>query len=230
MDTDQLPGPFSGLPPRLTRRRLLQLGVALPLPLVLAACEAGGRGGEGASGTTAAPAGSGAAPATTAVRALPPTPACDDGDDPTSAQTEGPYFTPNSPERGSLLEAGMAGDRLTVAGSVLATDCRPVRRALLDFWQADAAGHYDNQGSRLRGHQFTDADGRFRLETIVPGLYPGRTRHIHVKVQAPDRPVLTTQLYFPGEPANASDGIFREELLLDRRGDRQASFTFVLEV
>jgi hypothetical protein len=65
---------------------------------------------------------------------------------------------------------------------------------------------------------------------IVPGLYPGRTRHIHVKVQAPDRPVLTTQLYFPGEPANASDGIFREELLLDMCGDRQGSFTFVLEV
>jgi protocatechuate 3,4-dioxygenase beta subunit len=124
----------------------------------------------------------------------------------------------------------MAGDRLTVAGTVLATDCRPLRRALLDFWQADAAGHYDNQGYRLRGHQFTDADGRFRLETVVPGLYPGRTRHIHVKVQAPDRPVLTTQLYFPGEPANASDGIFREELLLDMRGDRRASFTFVLEV
>jgi protocatechuate 3,4-dioxygenase beta subunit len=51
-----------------------------------------------------------------------------------------------------------------------------------------------------------------------------------VKVQAPDRPVLTTQLYFPGEPANAADGIFREELLLDMRGDRQGSFTFVLEI
>ena len=47
-------------------------------------------------------------------------------------------------------------------------------------------------------------------------------------MQAPDRPVLTTQLYFPGEPANASDGIFREELLLDRQGAR-ASFTFVLD-
>jgi protocatechuate 3,4-dioxygenase beta subunit len=212
---------------RLTRRRLLQLGVALPLPAVLAACDGatGGdrTGGGSASATTAAP-------ATTATpRTLQPTPACDDGDDPTPAQTEGPYFTPNSPERASLLEAGLPGDRLTVAGTVLATDCRPLRRALLDFWQADAAGQYDNQGYRLRGHQFTDADGRFRLETVVPGLYPGRTRHIHVKVQAPGGPVLTTQLYFPGEAANAGDGIFREELLLAMDGDRQASFTFVLE-
>jgi protocatechuate 3,4-dioxygenase beta subunit len=213
---------------RLTRRRLLQLGVALPLPMVLAACDGATGGGTG-SGTTPGPATT-AGSATTAPQALPPTPACDDGDDPTPAQTEGPYFTPNSPERASLLEAGVDGDRLTVAGTVLATDCRPLRRALLDFWQADDAGQYDNQGYRLRGHQFTDADGRFRLETVVPGLYPGRTRHIHVKVQAPNRPVLTTQLYFPGEPGNASDGIFREELLLDTGGDRQASFTFVLEV
>jgi protocatechuate 3,4-dioxygenase beta subunit len=213
---------------RLTRRRLLQLGVALPLPVVLAACDGATGGGTGSATTTgpAATAGS----ATTAPQALPPTPACDDGDDPTPAQTEGPYFSPDSPQRASLLEAGVDGDRLTVAGTVLATDCRPLRRALLDFWQADAAGQYDNQGYRLRGHQFTDADGRFRLETVVPGLYPGRTRHIHVKVQAPNRPVLTTQLYFPGEPGNGSDGIFREELLLDMGGDRQASFTFVLEV
>ena len=66
----------------------------------------------------------------------------------------------------------------------------------------------------------------------MPGLYTGRTRHIHVKVQAPDGPVLTTQLYFPGEPANDRDGIFSPELLLgDVRvvgGARQGSFTFVL--
>ena len=67
----------------------------------------------------------------------------------------------------------------------------------------------------------------------VPGIYTGRTRHIHVKVQAPDGPVLTTQLYFPGEPDNDRDGIFQPELVLsdvrDRGDTRQGSFTFVLE-
>jgi protocatechuate 3,4-dioxygenase beta subunit len=214
--------------PRLTRRRLLQLGLALPLPVVLAACD--DPAPEGGAGPTTA-----ASPATTAGAAagtLAPTPACDDGDDPTPAQTEGPYFTPDSPRRASLLEPGMAGQRLVVAGTVLTTDCRPVKAALLDFWQADDAGEYDNQGYRLRGHQFSDADGTWRLETVVPGLYTGRTRHIHVKVQAPDGPVLTTQLYFPGEPANERDGIFSPELLLgdvhDRGDRRAASFTFVL--
>jgi protocatechuate 3,4-dioxygenase beta subunit len=222
------PDPGPGL--RLSRRRLLQLGLALPLPLALAACDEGPPGSPAGPTTAAGPATTTAAGA---AGTLAPTPACDDGDDPTLAQTEGPYFTPNSPERASLLEAGLGGRRLVVAGTVLTTDCRPVRRALLDFWQADDAGQYDNQGYRLRGHQFSDAEGGWRLETVVPGLYTGRTRHIHVKVQAPDGPVLTTQLYFPGEPANDRDGIFRPELLLadvrDRGDTRQASFTFVLE-
>jgi hypothetical protein len=224
------PAPHSG-PRRLTRRRLLQLGLALPLPMVLAACDEGAPPGPApAAPTTAAP------PGTTSAGAagtLAPTPACDDGDDPTPAQTEGPYFTPDSPRRASLLEAGMGGQRLVVTGAVVTTGCRPVQRALLDFWQADDAGQYDNQGYRLRGHQFSDADGAWRLETVVPGLYTGRTRHLHVKVQAPDGPVLTTQLYFPDEPANDNDGIFHPELVLgdvhDRGDTRQGSFTFVLE-
>ena len=217
----------------LTRRRLLQLGLALPLPMVLAACDDGGadRSGQAAPDTTAPPASPSTEGATGGT--LAPTPACDDGDDPTPSQTEGPYFTPNSPRRASLLEAGVGGQRLVVAGAVLTTDCRPVRRALLDFWQADDAGEYDNQGYRLRGHQFSDDGGGWRLATVVPGLYTGRTRHIHVKVQAPDGPVLTTQLYFPGEPENDRDGIFSPELLLgdvrDTGGARQGSFTFVLE-
>jgi protocatechuate 3,4-dioxygenase beta subunit len=52
------------------------------------------------------------------------------------------------------------------------------------------------------------------LRSVVPGLYPGRTRHIHVKVQPRDGRVLTTQLYFPGEAKNRSDGLFRKELLV----------------
>jgi protocatechuate 3,4-dioxygenase beta subunit len=176
------------------------------------------------------------ATATAAAQAvvLTPTPECgDDDDDPTPAQTEGPYYTPNTPERASLLEAGMAGTKLILTGSVLTTGCAPVARALIDFWQADNAGVYDNSGFRLRGHQFTDVQGRYRLETVVPGLYPGRTRHIHVKVQAPNRPVLTTQLYFPGEARNASDGIYREELLVAMRdvaAGKEAAFDFVLNI
>ena len=125
----------------------------------------------------------------------------------------------------------MAGTRLVITGQVLSTTCQPVGQALLDFWQADNAGAYDNAGFRLRGHQFTDANGRFTLETIVPGLYPGRTRHIHVKVQPPGRSILTTQLYFPGEARNASDGIFSPALLMavsTPPTGKEARFDFVV--
>ena len=108
----------------------------------------------------------------------------------------------------------MAGTRLVVSGSVLTADCKPVARAKVDVWQADAAGAYDNTGYRLRGYVLTDAEGRYRFETIVPSDYPGRTPHIHVKVSAPNGPVLTSQLYVPGAAANQRDNIFDAALLL----------------
>lgn len=145
---------------------------------------------------------------------LAPTPACDDGDEPTPEQTAGPFYLPSSPSRSVLRESGMIGKPIILAGYVLTGSCQPVPNALVDLWHADDAGRYDVEGYRLRGHQFTDARGRYLFETILPGLYPGRTRHFHVRYQAPNRPVLTTQLYFPGEPQNSHDRLFRPDLLV----------------
>jgi protocatechuate 3,4-dioxygenase beta subunit len=164
---------------------------------------------------------------------LPPTPACNDGDPPTVRQTEGPFFKPSSPQRSDLREPGMRGQPVELAGAVLTRSCRPVAGALLDLWQADHEGEYDNSGFRLRGHQYADAEGRYRFSTIVPGLYPGRTRHFHIKVQPPGGRVLTTQLYFPGEPQNRADGLFRRDLLLrvaKAEGSLAARFDFVLDM
>jgi protocatechuate 3,4-dioxygenase beta subunit len=150
----------------------------------------------------------------------------------TREQTEGPFFLPSSPQRASLLEPGIRGARIVLTGRVLSAQCTRVANALLDFWQADDGGAYDVAGFRLRD-QFTDGDGRYRLETIVPALYPGRTRHFHVKVQALHGQILTTQLYFPGEPRNARDFLFDRRLLMaiDDRGDRKtARFDFVVKL
>jgi protocatechuate 3,4-dioxygenase beta subunit len=177
-----------------------------------------------ASTTTVAPA---VSPTT-----LAPTPACDDGDDPTPSQTEGPYFTPGSPLEANLAAGVGRGTPLHLTGTVVRTDCTPVAGALVDVWHCDDAGEYDNTGYTLRGHQFTNAAATFAFDTIVPGAYPGRTRHIHVKVQAPGGEVLTTQLYFPGEPANARDSIYRPEcelaLTSAAGGGQVGTFTFVL--
>jgi len=148
---------------------------------------------------------------------------------PTEAQTAGPFFKTNTPLRASLVEPGSKAPRLVVAGQVLSARCTPVANALLDFWHADEDGEYDNSGFRYRGHQFTDAQGRYRLATIVPAEYPGRTRHIHVKVQAPGKRVLTTQLYFPGDPGNAKDGLYERALEMRLAKAAEGTFDFVVE-
>ncbi|MFE6870546.1 carbohydrate-binding protein [Kitasatospora sp. NPDC057692] len=161
------------------------------------------------------------------------TPECHDGDAPTIEQTEGPYFKPNSPLRTSLITDSTPGTRLTVSGYVFGRACLPLNNVLMDFWQADVNGNYDNAGYTFRGHQFTNAQGAFSLTTIVPGLYPGRTRHIHVKLQAPNRPVITTQLYFPNEPRNSTDTIYDARLLMNVRqvgSAKEGTYDFVLNV
>ncbi len=158
-------------------------------------------------------------------------PACTAPAKPTDPLTEGPYFKAGSPERASLLDAGTKGTKLVLSGTVFTIGCSPAAHALLDFWQADSNGHYDNTGYTLRGHQYTDTNGHYQLTTIVPGLYPGRTEHIHVKVQAAGGPVLTTQLFFPNVPQNESDGIFDASLVLNTQpaaDGLQATFNFIV--
>ena len=157
------------------------------------------------------------------------TPACGPQAALTPRQTEGPFYTPDTPQRSSLVEPGSKAERLVLSGRVVSPQCRPVAKALLDFWHCDENGEYDNAGFRYRGHLYADAEGRFRLETIFPAIYPGRARHIHVKVQAPGRRILTTQLYFPGD---ARDGLWRPELVvaMERRPQaRMAAFQFIVD-
>jgi protocatechuate 3,4-dioxygenase beta subunit len=163
-----------------------------------------------------------------------PTPECHDGDAPTVRQGEGPFFKPRSPQRADLVEPASKARRVEISCQVLTRACRPVAGALVDLWHSDERGDYDESGFRYRGHLFTDGEGRYRFRTILPALYPGRTRHYHVKVQAPQRPVLTTQLYFPADAAaNRRDGMFRRELLMrvaDAGDGLAARFDFILDL
>ena len=105
-------------------------------------------------------------------------------------------------------------------------------RVLLDLWHADQDGLYDEDGFRYRGHVYSDAQGRYGFHTVEPAVYPGRTRHFHFKVQAPGRAVLTTQLFFPGEPRNQVDSLFRPQLLMrisDTPKLMSAQFDFVVD-
>ncbi len=153
---------------------------------------------------------------------------------------QGPYYRDGAPMRADLADAGMAGTRLVLRGRVTGPACEPVPRAVLDVWQADHAGRYDNDGHAgdrlvLRGKLEAAADGSFELRTIIPGRYLNgaqyRPAHVHFKVSAPGFAPLTTQLYFEGDPYNAVDPFIKSPLVMhlgDEAGRKAARFDFSL--
>ncbi len=159
------------------------------------------------------------------------TPTCGES---TAANIEGPFFQLGSPER-TNIRAEEPGPRLLLTGIVTGLDCRPIEGALLDFWQADEDGVYDNEGAGFRGFQYTNARGEYELQTIIPGRYLNgsqfRPAHIHVKVTVGEV-TLTTQLYFPGDPFNEVDAFIDFSLIVhvdEQRDDVTfASYDFVL--
>ena len=199
---------------KLTRRQLMKALAILPIPASVLTLE-------------------GLAATAEAATLLEPTPELPDDDDPTPPATEGPFYKPKSPKRSNLIDQGMKGERVVVTGTIRNRQGQPVPNAQIEVWHADADGHYDNDGFKCRGHLFANAEGKYKFEAVYPGLYPGRTRHYHIRVQAPNTPILTTQLFFPEEPQNARDGIFKKELLMKTKKakDHQtAIFDFVLNI
>lgn len=150
---------------------------------------------------------------------------------PTAPNIEGPFFRAGAPV-GHRIAGAEDGHAIRIQGRVRDTHCRPARGGVLEVWQADAHGDYDNVGYRHRRQVRCDADGRFAFETIVPGRYRAgstvRPAHIHVKAHADGRPTLTTQLYFPGDPHNDDDPWMRSSLLLRETRPDRYGFTFVV--
>jgi len=123
----------------------------------------------------------------------------------------GPYYLAGAPNTALVAQAGEPGTRLFLSGTVLANDCEtPIPGVKIEVWQANAAAVYDTSANfRLRATLFTDADGLYAMETIMPGAYLNgnqyRPKHIHFKVTKPGFPDLITQLYFEGDPYIAND-------------------------
>ncbi len=119
----------------------------------------------------------------------------------TPEQTEGPYYIADERVRRNITE-GRPGTPLTLHATVVsASSCKPIKKAAVDVWHADASGTYSgvlgNTGTFMRGIQRTNAKGLALFQTVYPGWYQGRTVHIHVKVHIGGNVVHTGQLYFP---------------------------------
>jgi protocatechuate 3,4-dioxygenase beta subunit len=151
----------------------------------------------------------------------------------TPAVTPQPAFATDAPARATLIEPGLTGARIVLTGHVIGIKCGRIKGARVDFWQADAAGAYAASGPRLRGYQVTDAEGRYRLETIRPGAPAGRARHLSARVEPPGKPALTTVLFFPGDPGNSRDKTFQPNLAMRDVAGAPAgtyAFDFILDL
>lgn len=130
---------------------------------------------------------------------------------PTTDDILGPYYLAGSPNTALVAASDEPGTRLFLSGTVLSNDClTPVPNAMIEVWQANDAAVYDTSSAfKLRGTMYSDANGLYAFESIVPGAYLNgaqyRPKHIHFKVTKPGFPELVTQLYFAGDPYIAAD-------------------------
>ena len=152
----------------------------------------------------------------------------------TESDMLGPFYTENAPFKQRLGD-GVEGERLIITGKVTDTRCQPVKGAILDVWQANSTGKYDNEGFTLRGKVKADNNGNYVIDTIVPKEYVAgdikRPSHIHLKIGAYNQPTLTTQLYFEGDPdlTGSEDKSLIMKVTDDKNGTKRANFDFVIE-
>ncbi len=125
--------------------------------------------------------------------------------EPTSRDVEGPYWVEGVPVREELDLYGDVGRRITLDGLLRDVDCLPIAGAVVEIWHCNDAGDYDNDSPdmRYRGQTATASDGTYRFHTVLPGIYPGRPRHIHLKVWVGGVERLTTQIYFEEDAPEA---------------------------
>jgi catechol 1,2-dioxygenase len=153
--------------------------------------------------------------------------------DATEKDIEGPFFREGAPLRDDLREKGTKGDTLVITGTVVARNGRPLAGVVLDVWQCNADGRYDNDDPNnppkadqftLRGKVKTNDKGEYTFRTIKPvpyGIGEGKFRpaHIHLKAGLDGYTPLTTQIYFKGDKYNATDPWYSKKREIDPQAD-----------
>lgn len=164
---------------------------------------------------------------------------------PTEDNIQGPFYRAGAPFRGKITPPLEPGNTLLIKGRVWGFDTKkPLAGAILDIWQANAAGHYDNDDPAnpparnvflYRARLRTDENGAYEYETVHPGNYPLddtrlRPSHIHYLVRQQGYAPLITQLYFRGDPHNAGDPFIKESLIIDLQGQLNGKNAYKLGV
>lgn len=149
---------------------------------------------------------------------------------PTEDNILGPYHRKGAPFRAKITPPFEPGEALVIRGRVWAADTRrPLANSVLDIWQANAKGRYDNDDPQAppqpglflhRARILADETGYYEYETVKPGRYQiganlWRPAHIHYSVVANGYKPLVTQLYFKGDPYNEKDDFIKPSLIID---------------
>jgi catechol 1,2-dioxygenase len=146
------------------------------------------------------------------------------GDCETTTDILGPFYRPNSPLRSNLVLKGEGGTLIELSGIILHNDCKtPYSKAKIELWHCDAKGVYDNSSAayRYRGTIYSDENGRYAFNTILPVPYDAggghvRPAHFHLMITAKGYQPLVTQLYFSGD-ANISKDLYASSAIAKKR-------------
>jgi len=129
----------------------------------------------------------------------------------------GPYYFENAPIRNIIAHQDEPGQRLFISGRIMQDNCEyPISGSMIEVWHPNDAGCYsivedcntgnpENDYFNLRGKFFSDDNGYYYFESILPGHYGTRPRHVHIKITTPNGEVLITQLYFENDPFCETD-------------------------
>lgn len=140
----------------------------------------------------------------------------------TADSIEGPYYIQGAPNRDDLTVFGDEGTVASFSGTIYGAGCaQGLSGAVIEFWHADPKGAYDNSSEEMRYRCAMTADeqGCYELRTLVPGRYLNgstyRPSHIHVKIfSAEGEELLTTQIYFEGDPYIQCDSFVSTSLVV----------------
>ncbi len=160
---------------------------------------------------------------------------------PTESNIMGPFFRSSAPFRAKITPPLSSGVVMLIQGRIWSFQTKkPIQGAVLDIWQANAAGRYDNDDASNppapkvflnRARLLTDESGYYEFETIHPGHYPLdetrlRPAHIHYRISHPNHKTLVTQLYFKGDPNIEGDPFVRPSLVIQLEEQKTETGTY----
>lgn len=150
---------------------------------------------------------------------------------PTFLDGGGPYYQPNTPFRDHLAPDENKGEQLTVRGKVLGADCvTPLSNVVVDVWQANESGNYEDEW--YRGRVTTEADGSYQFTTVIPKGYGAGTAyrppHIHFKIWNADSLLITSQMFLPASQEQGIEEAYIVDLAKNLRGTYVATHDIIV--